>query len=162
MIRFLAIFGPFWAHNRSSGGSGWLSLYSLIVSAASMGHFGAENLKFLAFLHGILRHFFGGILTEALLGALRKPQEAPGRPQEAFRRPQKPLGGLRRLQGGLRRPPEGPRSSQEGLGGPREASGGLQKGAGAPRRIQGPPEMARNQRRTNRKKINVFCQPLKN
>ena len=42
--QFLADLGPFWAHNRPSGGHGLLNLNSLIESAASMGQFGAENL----------------------------------------------------------------------------------------------------------------------
>ena len=57
-IRFLAIFGPFCAHNRPSGGHGWPRLCSLIKSAASMGHFDAKNLEFLAFFRSIFLYFF--------------------------------------------------------------------------------------------------------
>ena len=48
-IRFLAMFGPFWAHNRPSRGCGWPRLILLIVSAATIVHFDAKNLQFFAF-----------------------------------------------------------------------------------------------------------------
>ena len=91
----MAIFGPFGATNRPPGGHGWFSLYSLIVFAASMGHFGAENLEFLAF-----RCSFRILLEiRKAQGGPRKPQEAPGKALEVSR-------GLRSFQGGLRMPPE--------------------------------------------------------
>ena len=79
--RFLAIFGPFWAHNRPSGGHGWLSLCPGVDSAASIVHFDAENLEFLAFFRGIFRQFFE-VFSQKLLwelsGGLRRPQGCPG------------------------------------------------------------------------------------
>ena len=121
-IRSLVIFGPFWAHSRPPGGHGWPRLCSLVESAASIGHFGAENLEFLAFFQVFFKSCFNDFPNDCLgvqPAEPRKLGEVPGGPREAPERPQ-----------------EASRRAQEASGAPREASWSL---PGPPRNLLKPP-----------------------
>ena len=67
-----------------------LSLYSLIESAASMGHFGAENREFLVFFPFIVEPFWKSGRPREASGSPRKLQEAPKKTLQVSRRAQKP------------------------------------------------------------------------
>ena len=48
-IRYLATFGPFWAHSRPSRGLGWPCLIFLCQFGSVVAQIGAKNLMFIAF-----------------------------------------------------------------------------------------------------------------
>ena len=148
----MAIFGPFGVHNRPSGGRGWLSLCPLIVSAASIVHFDAENLEFLAFFRWIFRHFFEVFSQKLLWEALRSLRRPQGGTGEA-------PGGFQKAQEASRRLQEAQGSLQEASRRPQELPGGLRRPQEAPLWPEKGPKVARNRRRKVRKKSLFFVNP---